>query len=490
LEAHLDAGAILSLEKELEFMTKRQSDIKCEMLNIQTEIKSLVPSHLPFPQLVDQLRARRNNHELQTLSISGAKSLIQTHQHDLSLLYLTRERYDDCLNRLTDASFESLSLSNLLTDESLRPRFEKIESLHRHLSDHQNWSVKEREQLLVELEAEKQFVARRLIYLKEGTFLQEKILKARITSLENNLLYLLLDSLAQVENSLATLSQQAAHLPQKWLNEQKIELHTKIYTEMIESITKIIEAKNIDYNLDYLLASSFKHALPPILPNSPDLFLGIFVGGGVGLSLALFALTFYIIWRGPSASSTNLISQGYQVIPTKEQTARLGFSLAECGSIILIASQTTRSFLPSLTKWFSKRGEKVFLIDFSSALVPPFMIGEERSAYLTSRRFQDLLVNYKTSYDRILIISNAPLESFEIKLLSSHVDGIVCGITSERLAQVKALPEHTFFLMIDRPQPFPLTEIGPKLESLIKRMTSSSFASKPYAWKHFFAKKL
>jgi hypothetical protein len=479
LESHLDTCSLLSLEQELNFLSAKQSALKNRLLDLQTEIEHLSHTTLPFRQLLEELRKKREGYLLQNLSAEGARSLIKNRQEELDLLYLQIKQYDDSLNRLRDPDSEISALSNILTDACFRSHFEKIEILNYRLADSKNWAPKEREQLAAELEIEKQFLIQTVSQLKKGAYLREEILKKRIGSLEENLIFLLLSHYEQEESALKTVSQQAAHFPENWLQQQHIDFNTKLYQEMMITLTQLVEAKNIEYHLDYLLASLFKKASVPSLPDSPHLFLGTIVGSCAGLMLPFFVILFYTIWQGPRASRHNLISQGHYVVPDKEQVPILGLKLSECGPLVLLISPLLPALLSPLIQWLTKKGERVFLIDLSSHLPPSFMEGEEKESYLLSDRFQKQLIQFKETYDRIILFSSASVGSFEIHALLRVADAVIYGVTTERLVELDLLPATTFFFEThseDSPI-FPLFAIRPKLDGLLNRLKGSSSSS-------------
>lgn len=478
LTSHLDAGAFLSLEKELEYMAKTQVEKRQEMLHIRSEIEHLTQKKynhaLSFSEIQTELKRAKNGEIFQTLSLEGAHECVQKYQQELDGLCLDKERYEYCLRKLKEADFDSSSLAKMLNDLSLQPRFENIYALQRQLIDEKNWTTKERGTIKTELEIEKHFIAQHVNLLKDGTLLHEKVLKERIASLQETLVFLLLDRYEQAENTLDTLRDQAVHFPQKWLTERKIELNTKLYTEMMESLTKMIEAKNINYNLDYLMSNTFKYAVPPLFPDPPHLLLGMVLGGGAGICLALLGLCFYQTWRGPSASATNLLSQGYTVIPQKELIPFLGLAIAQRGPIVLLTSQQMIPFSSTLTDWLTSRGESLFTIDLTSQ-VPDFMHCEEREAFLSSKRFQDRLATFKEEYDRIVIITQGTPQSFETQILTKIADTTLYGVSEEQISDLASLPQETLFFMQEMP---PLKIVSSLQITLSLERLFSSFSQK------------
>ena len=79
-------------------------------------------------------------------------------------------------------------------------------------------------------------------------------------------MFLLLERYHQEEKSLGSLTQHLKNFPEKWMHEQKMGLTTQLYKEIMESITKMIEAKNLGYNLDGLLSQTVKPAFRLFCP--------------------------------------------------------------------------------------------------------------------------------------------------------------------------------------------------------------------------------
>ena len=245
---------------------------------------------------------------------------------------------------------------------------------------------------------------------------------------------------------------------------------------MMESVTKMIEAKNIGYNLDYLLATIHQSAIPPVIPNHPHLLFGTVAGASSGLLFALLGLCLFQLWRGPTASLTNLLCRGRMILPAHELTLKLGLALTQKGEISLIISQQSLSFLPELVEWLTKRGDRVYILDLASDELPDIMDGEEKSAYLASSRFQRDLSVIKESSNRILILSKELPNSFELNVLLPYADAVVYGIFDEGLSEIESLffiQERVHQKMVN------LAKIGPLLEVLVTKMkNSSSFSPK------------
>ena len=501
LESSLSANTMISLENELQFMAQKQCEKKQIMLEISSEMEHLSllvwkDRPMNFSELIRYLHSIKKDQNLQALTVESARNLIHQRQHELDLFCLENARYDYCLCKLSDSVFDSSSLAKTLDDNSLKGRFEKIHSIHRQLIDEENWSEKEKDQLKAELETEKLFLIQHIGHLKEGATLQTHVLQSRIKTLQLNLLFLLLDRFGQTEHSLDMLNAQAAHFPQKWFAEQKIELSTKLSVDMMESITKMIEVKNIGYNLDYLMATPLSQATAAVIPENPHLFLGTLFGSTVGCFIVFLGICLYQIWLGPTASSANLMSLGRPLLPEKDCVPHLGLTLK--GGVVLISSKTRPTLFLLLAEWLIKRGESIFTIDLNSSQPfkerPPFTDASETQAFLASVAFQEYLCGLKKQYDRTLILYNGQPQNFELCALILNSDLLVYGITNERLAALEKLPDETLFFIQEESKPLlSLSEIQPLVAHLLKGFkqmkTASYFSSAKKALQRFLLKK-
>jgi len=469
LSSHLDAGAILSSEKELEFMAQTQAQIKSRLLDIQSELE-----YLSEIDTDDENIPPGSSH---SFSVESAHQMIHEHQKELDRIHLDLVRYDYCLEQLNREDFDCSSLSKIIDDNTLQDRFIKLHTLHHRLIDTKNWSPKEREQLHTELEVEKAFLKEHTNQLKVGAELHAKATKKRITILQKDLGLLLVDRYNQEQKSLATLSENLKGFPEKWVYEQKLNLSTKMYKEMMEAISKMIEAKNFGYHLDYLLANVLKPAHAPLLPEPPRLLLWAALSGFSGSMCLLLGLLFYGVWKGPSATFTNLSFYGKRVINPSETIPLLGLELSDQEKIILCASKNETGYAFALAEWLGQKGEKVQILD----------LRKKDEAYLVSRTFRDRLIQDQFSLDRILLVANGQTTGFTIQALLKYADAViyetVCGDFIENLS---ALPPKTIFIFKDENSLKSLGDIAPQLDQLYKRIKHSSFSVLTRVWQQAF----
>lgn len=420
LEEHLEEGMMLSLSKELEFLSQKQAEKRELLLSLNTEIERLnqVLDHPPLPK------------EKAELSIESARHLIHQNEQQLDILFHQAEKLNSCQLNLALDQVESQALAKTLNDPSIAPHFETLNQLQRRLIDEKNWTPKEKEQMHDEMELEKQFLIQHIEHLKTGTTIEQEVLKTRIRTLQHTLLGLLNEASQTGEKAYRNLCQSVTHFPQKWLSEQKLELNTRLHTEIIETITRMIELKNIGYHLDYLEAFPLKPALPPSLPKAPHLLLLSFLGALLGLLFACMLFILKELYLGPSASTSNLQSQGSRVILGEELVAQLGFAILEKESqSILVASKRASSLSKKLANWLQKRSD-CKIIEYQ---------GDPKST--------------------------------ELHYLLSKCDCAIYGVSDERLSELESLPKDTLYyeesLKLER---LTLSQIAPRLTALSQKL--------------------
>ncbi|MCC5832908.1 MAG: hypothetical protein JJU12_07695 [Chlamydiales bacterium] len=490
LEAHLDSGELFLLENELQFMAARQTKARSDLDHLSAEMQAIHQiltgqQTIVFARMLEKLREKRPL-AAQTLTIDGARTLIREQEQAIERVRLEQEQYDYCLAKLEQPDFDTSSLSKLIDDSTLKSRFDKIHDLHRNLIDERNWTSREREQLQEQLITEREFLAKHLRDLKKGAELKDEVLRAHLRELQEAMLFLLLDRYEGIEESLRDLALKASHFPEKWLAEQKIELNTNLHTEIIESITKMIEAKNIGYHLEYLASSPLMRAPLPVIPNSPKLLFGFLAGSFLGGFLILVGIFFREVRLGPTASYANLKGEGKQVLSyshTFEDLKKIHYHLKSKGRVLSILAKNP-SFAFDLAALFSKGNEKILMIDLSKNVEKEtwtetvygqnLAIGAPegfKEVVLGSSSFLKALEKHKADFDRILILSVAPFDHLEVRLALDLADQALVMLRDERWSRLPTLSESTLFVTeAIKKTPLSLSELIPFLE----RVTSFS----------------
>lgn len=465
LESQLSDGEMFLLENELQFMSQKQGEVRHHLDVLASEMQRLYQlihsdDRLSFDGMLTSLR-QQNPFQVKTLTVESARSLIHNQAQALDTMCMEQAQYDFCLSKLSEPAFDFSSLSKVVGDPLLQERFNTIHSLHRNIIDAKNWTAKERAQLTEQLETERLFLTKHIHDLKEGAELKSNVLKSRLAHLQEELLYLLLDQYEDKEESLRELALQAANFPQKWLRHQKIELNQKMQTEMIESITNLIEAKNIGYHLNCLTATPLMSAFTPVFPDPPRLTLAFLVGGLLGAVLVSVFVVLREVWKGPTASYTNLKSEGWPVIAyhhSLDDLKKIHYHLKNRGKVLSIIGKNP-SFAHDLATLFAKAKEKVLLIDLTRCAEEQKFIdtsfGQEliiskqdsmKEVYLASKQFAELLEKQKKDVDHVVLYSDAPLNSLESQLLTDLADYALICMRNERWADLPTFSEKFLYI--------------------------------------------
>lgn len=449
LQTHLGASKVMSVDKELEFFAAKESQLRRELDALQTEIerteKALAAHPVPFETIEDE-------NSIDGHTLDSVHHLLRDHQYQLNSLQLKDAELILAKEHLEQPDFDPSSLIKTLSDPSLGSRFEKLHQLHHHLVDQANWTPAELTHFQKELETERAFLRDYICHAQHGISLQENALLNKIYHLQSKLAFLLNQTTLEKEREMQSLAIQAAGLPERWVQHQKLQFQKELSQELMSSITKMIEAKNIGYHLDYLSSRILKKASPPFIPNKPRLLIGEFMGMGAGILLALLFLCVKEVWKGPSASPANLSQLGYHVLPQKETLSSLGYELAEReGPYLLVSEHPTLA--PDLAALLSKRGLSVSL---------EILRGDR--LHIDSQKKQ------------ILYVLQAPVQTPECSYWSRKFSTVFYGIVDERLQDLTSLPSHTLFYYEKKGEEMltPLQQVGP----LLLKLFSSVFGKK------------
>lgn len=460
-EAHIGAGDLFTLENEIEFLANQQAEERKKLKEVEIEIRKLSEELSRYPKQPSKIPGT-----IETLTLASSKKIQDDYLIRLDEIALEKRQCDYCIEKLDDPSFDCASVSKILKDPSLQSRYEKIQTLHRKLADSKNWTEKELQIAKGELETEKSFLIKMIASFKEGILLREEILLARLLTIKTELLSLLEEQKSIIERNLQNCLQQSARLPEIWMSEQKTKLNSKIYLEMMDSLTKLIETKNIGYHLECLNAIPFKKARAPLLPDHPKLALHFILGLIAGMGLCFLVICLKELSLGPTASLTNLKTLGYTAWDSqdRETIPSIAYTLSQKGPVTFIGSKEKIYALPLLMTQFSRRGETATLLD-----IAPF---KDKLNELKKQ-----VESLKAQSDRVILYSTVDPRGSFAQEVTHLADTTLFYLTNERFEELKDLPRETYFIVQPGERneliPLPLGHIMPMLD----RIFSSFFAS-------------
>lgn len=264
--------------------------------------------------------------------------------------------------------------------------------------------------------------------------------------------------------------------------EKKINLKSETTRNMIDSLSKLIESKNLDFNLKKINSKPIDLAIEPLYPNSLHLFRNSSMLGLVGVFIFLVITLYIAAIKGFSLSIESIKSLGF------EYCGKLSFKCSgieveelkkddlECLRKIIATIDERRqkiitaicakgpNFIHYLAALLAIVGKKILVIETKSDInekngLFPFLENslkklpiQKLQAYdflpsgdnkyfafelLKSRDFLQILEDIKSEYDLILIYSDANINLAEARIYIEFSDKIILTFKEEIFDDIK-----------------------------------------------------
>lgn len=432
------------------------------------------------------------------------------------------------ITQLNDPEFEVSSLSKVLSDRVSTEIILVASKILLALKDQENQSQKEQNRLKFELKIQKGFLLNHLEQNISLLTLQKKFLREKITNLQNVALSLTYEQIAILENqikhhitnaienlenennlydkNLQSLKLDMASFPQKWASERLVQQKISNSHGMIAEVTRLVETKNINNNLEKIQAAPLDLPRPPILPKSPRLLLFTILGGIIGVLMSFSWFVAGAIIYGVKASEENLRLAGQHVsgklareyltsqktlLDSDLNTLRnlISFITQPTPSVplknvlLLLENQTVQYAYP-LAELMHRRGLKILVLDlcFDTTknnmqtgllqylqdetatiniihakeydLISAGGICRYANEVLSSTKFKELVLEQAHHYDWIIAHSNVALKSAETNSLLNIFPNAAVSIADETLPELHTCiekgrqPEHKYTFII------------------------------------------
>lgn len=474
---------------------KQQTD----SLNLALQKTSLPSDHSSTP------------FEVQGINLETAQLFYIDYSNQLQKTELEIIQQNFLIKQFDDPNFEISSSSQILKDPVSIEMIIKTGRLALSLKDTENLNFKEQTRLKSELAIQKSFLIKHLqenISLLElhASFLKQKITNLQSTTLaliderasilENQIKRYIVNTIDNLKGEQTLLNQNISDnridmgsFPEKWTGEQLIQQKIKASQHMVMEITRLVETKNINANLEKSLAAPFELPHPSLHPNSPRLLLFTFLGAIAGL---FFSAAWFItrsITQGIEASVDNLKLSGQHVsgsfsrdltTSSDPQTMRdndlntmrrlISFMIddgnkKEEKTLLLLENQGP-NYANRLADLIAKKNLKVLLIDlcFDSLnsnekmgliqylqketttinilhsptydLISSGGVCRYGNELLGSHRFQELLSSLSQQYDWVIAYSNASIQSAEATNLTNLFPNVAVSLMGESINQL------------------------------------------------------
>lgn len=469
-----------------------------------------------YERVVQERVAHQHNpdRELQGIDLDTANHIYITLNQQQNETESTMRQNHFVLAELADPLFEISSVGGTLLDPVSSNIVAAASKIVLSLKDSDNRSEREKVRLREELAQQRAFLKAHLEQTNQLLALRVDFLKEKIRGLQKVLLDLtqqqisvctkhLNDYLAakldhlDTERSLLNetqreLRQQMALLPTRWVAERIVLHQLNLNMALVQEVSKLVESKNIANNLETVQASALDQAIPPNLPQRPQLLLFAILGAVLGGALAVGGVVLNGLRQGLAASPENLRLAGQRIAGylgggEKEQLEalrRLTAQLCVGGEpdVLLLMTGRGPDYSSKLASLLSKRGGKVLRVKKGKVLRvmvgfdrdgPPgllqFFEGQAakpaiqkkedydeitsgglspyRSEFISSARFQALLQVLRRRYQTILLVSPVHPDSAEAENLAAHFDHMAITLAGERLEDLEPLlrvPHCTF----------------------------------------------
>ena len=250
------------------------------------------------------------NKELQGINLATAQNLYVSYQNQLDGIQSTIRQLLYLRDQILAPDFEMSSLGALLKDAVGQGLVQKAADIALQLRDQKNRSIKEIFRLKEALETEKTFLIHHIDQTIELEKLRTKLVEERIVSLQRICLDLIKKEKTLIEDKLGEISVKMEDLPEKWKLENHLRFKKELGMGVIDGISKIVETKNLHYNLFYVDSKPIDLAFAPKKLQPPKLFIFIFGGALLGAAASFMFYLVRGIARGFAVSAEALMHYG------------------------------------------------------------------------------------------------------------------------------------------------------------------------------------
>ena len=445
--------------------------------------------------------------DYQGITLETAQQLYLTYCREQNDWQAEREQHLYLVDRLSDPDFEVSSLSAVLKDPVSTARIQNASALAISLQDAGNRSQKELERTREDLNVQKEFLKLHLSQIAALIKLRQDLLLEKTIALQSAMFELIHQKLSLLDKHLNDyittrqnnldqekellhdhqheLSTQVAALPVRWASEKMIEQHLQTSEKMMESLSSLVESKNISNNLELIQSAPLDTAISPLHAKSPRLFfyaiLGMFIGG---FTSATFFTTRSLI-RGLPASPANLTLNhlpcaGILNTPLPSpladrdlDTLRRMMGHLQGTSKILFLLGHSEDYTQALARLYKTGGRSVVILDTifekegegllqylegnspnptlhthaACDVIESGGIRRDGAELLQSIRFKNLLHELEKRYDFVFVISRAPSTSAAASNLHALLGGAVVTLKGESLIQAQQSLANTFVFL-------------------------------------------
>lgn len=409
--------------------------------------------------------------DFQGITTNTASELYISYSKSLSDIENKVLQYQFMIDQLNQPDFEISSFSSVVEEDPIAlDLMKKARDYSIAIQDDSNRGAKEKERFKAELETLKKFYALHLNQTMELAKLKELQLKSKIDSLQNSVLQLVQQQRSILEHQFLEGVESQSHrikleqeliaqqmdiirgelnkLPQKWASEKFVEHQINMNARMVEELTKLVESKNISYNLEIIQSAPLDLAIAPVKPARPHLFLFTSLGAILGFCLSCGVLLVKTMINGFPASQENLELAGVKIVgclskPRETEINVLTWlnrnEITQCA----IIGESIQHFTRQVASRLSSQGKKILVIEMGTVEV--FEQNEEfdslfiNETSLEACNLSNEMKKYIDQYDLVIVSSTAKPLSLSTEVILDQVDTAFIAVTDETDAQLQPL---------------------------------------------------
>ncbi|MBN2479960.1 MAG: hypothetical protein JXA94_07010 [Parachlamydiales bacterium] len=511
-----DYQNILNKEDEIKNLKSEKQKIESLILSIKNKNNSSNSYNLPNIFRNENFLGYLNQ---KLILISKKIDLIKQNEHSFSInsfdLNSVKNTFLEYGKKLDDQKLEIEILENTLKKlqedfqiSLVRPYFsyeliKNVEDIIKKLSQRDIFTKKETERILEDFEFEKKNLFTHLKEILDFKIQNQNFLKNKLFELKKIEMQLVNNEISYYKTKLNEFLQskkfklngEKKHLLSKIENikneldrsiskiniEKKINYKSDLTKSIIDSLTKLIESKTLDFDLKKIQSKPIDLASTPLFPISKHLILYSLISF-IAVGFFSFMIALYIaIIKGFPISTQQLFDLGYnhsgnvsfkcngyeidQINPKDLETLRNIISnVSSDESIITLYASKGPNYIHYLSALLAIIGKKILVIETrnsqdkenglytylerktKNAPIQKLQAydylpsGEEKYfsfELLNSSDFYSLIKNMKTKYDHILLYTNSAYNSAESKIFLKISDKIILTIKDEILDNLK-----------------------------------------------------
>lgn len=443
--------------------------------------------------------------ELEGIDLETARALFVQYNGQLDLAETSMRSYEHFKKEINTPHFELSSLSSVFVDPLSKQLIQDASQAIIQLKDEKYHSSKEGARCEERIAFQKRLLSDHLDQLFKVEDLKVALIREKMAALQKisldcinqqiSVLYeqakdvakerrtTLIEEKKLLENKMAELRRSTVPLAEKWRLEKWLEIKTELVTNMMQTITEVVESKTIAHQLHHVESKPLDLALLPSEPINPRLYLMTLVGafcfafGNFFLSLIRqilrgFPTTLEKLQalRFPALGSISAFCDGPSVEaptgPDLEILRRLAL-FVEKANVVGLLSGRGPDYSFTLSENLARIAKKSivlrcdFLAKFRKEDAPGLLqiwkgeIGElpirkgKGFDYITaggfspfgteiiqSERFAQLIELLKKSYDAVFILCRTPLSSAESMAALRLCDRAVVTVSGEQTEEL------------------------------------------------------